>query len=296
MASSTPNAASMKKLAEPFPSEKIKQKRGQGGRTMSYISHGLVTERLNDVDPGWSSEVLTEHIYKDQSGRLHCEGVTISLTVNGVTRVEAGGPQRQDGFANEIKNAYSDALKRAAMRFGVALEMWESLVDAEYDEDAHPDFYGGQPDFPPTREWGPPQRQNTAPAERRQNTPQPQPSRPTRAVSPPQQANQYVGPGGVTEPQIRNLFRLGKKLGWSEDNFHQELFTAWGVESTKELTKQQASDWIKALKNEAGEEEEPAPQRRQQEPSFGGMAGPSEPTWMSAAPDVGEPGYDRHTA
>lgn len=131
----TPNVVNLKKLTEPFPPNKVKQKIGQGRRPMNYISHGLVTERLNDADPNWSSEIITEHTYKDGQGRIHCEGVTLALTVNGVTRVEAGGPQRQDGFTNEIKNAYSDALKRAAMRFGVALEMWESLLDAEGDED-----------------------------------------------------------------------------------------------------------------------------------------------------------------
>jgi hypothetical protein len=145
-----------RQLARPFPPEKVKQKRGQGGRTMDFISHGLVTERLNDADPSWASRVLAEHTYTDpQTGRLHCEGVTIELTVLGVSRVEAGGPQRQDGFANEIKNAYSDALKRAAMRFGVALGMWESLIDAEYDEDAHPDTSTPRAGTTPGREPAP---------------------------------------------------------------------------------------------------------------------------------------------
>lgn len=125
-------------LARDFAPDKIKQKRGQGGRTMTYISHGLITERLNDAAPGWSSTILQTYTTTDANGRLHCEGIELALTIDGVTRVEAGGPQRQDGFANELKNAYSDALKRAAMRFGVALRMWENLVDAEYDEDAHP--------------------------------------------------------------------------------------------------------------------------------------------------------------
>jgi len=299
----------MKKLAEPFPSEKIKQKRGQGGRTMSYISHGLVTERLNDVDPGWSSEVLTEHIYKDQSGRLHCEGVTISLTVNGVTRVEAGGPQRQDGFANEIKNAYSDALKRAAMRFGVALEMWESLVDAEYDEDVHPDYAPAlhEPEFRVSQM--PSQRQNTAPAERRQNTPQPQPQRPTQAVSPPQGQNRpQAGPGLISDRQIAYLFRLAGEVNLdkgvsNEDFVHGQVYARFTKASVRDLTKQEASIIIDAFQsNDLVDAVMPPPQRedqterRQQEPSFGGMAGPSEPAWMSAAPDVGEPGYDRHTA
>jgi hypothetical protein len=267
----------IKKLSEPFPKDKIKQKRSQGGRVMSYISHGLVTERLNEVDPNWSSHVLTEHIYTDQHGRLHCEGVTIALTVNHITRVEAGGPQRQDGFANEIKNAYSDALKRAAMRFGVALGMWESLVDAEYDEDVHPDYTPG--------EFIAPQRPNPPPTERRTNTPPPTQKTRTEPASRPQQAN---ATGDATEPQIRNLFRLGKKLGWTEDNFHEELFQTYEHTSVKALTRQQASDWIKVLKKAAGEDDEPAP-------SFGGMAGPAlqEPAFLSSAPDLGEPGNDR---
>lgn len=132
----------MQRLARAFPAEVVKVKPGRGGsKPLSYISHALVTERLNEVDPGWTWRVLTEHLYYDQGGAPHCAGVTVEMTVNGVSRVEAGGPQRQDGFTNEIKNAYSDAIKRAAMRFGVALYIWDSLVDAQDDDDAR-----GEPD------------------------------------------------------------------------------------------------------------------------------------------------------
>lgn len=124
-------------LEKPFPPDKVKTKPGRGrdGGRLSYISHGLITERLTDADPAWSSERIATHTYTGADGLLHCAGVEIALTVGGVTRVESGGPQRQDGFANEIKNSYSDALKRGAMRFGVALANWESLIDAEGDED-----------------------------------------------------------------------------------------------------------------------------------------------------------------
>jgi len=165
-----------KVLERPFPPEKVKQKRGQGNRQMSYISHGLVTERLNDADQNWESRTMATHIYTGADGMPHCAGVEIELTVDGVSRVEAGGPQRQDGFANEIKNSYSDALKRAAMRFGVALEMWESLLDAEGDEDyADP--------MPPER----PQRPQDAPS----GAPRYQAARaPDRPASGPQDAPQ----------------------------------------------------------------------------------------------------------
>jgi hypothetical protein len=157
----------MKKLAEPFPDAVVKQKPGRGNsRPLSYISHALVTERLNDVDPGWSWRTVNEHVYFDAGNVPHCAGVTVEMTVNGVSRVEAGGPQRQDGFANEIKNAYSDAIKRAAMRFGVALYIWDNLVDSQDDEDA-------QPAAPP-REMTPEQRERVD-AQHQRNT-QPPPS------------------------------------------------------------------------------------------------------------------------
>lgn len=145
----SPTTAAMRKaLEKPFPADKVKTKTGQGGRKMSYISHGLITERLNDTDPSWLSRHVATHAYTGPDGMLHCAGVEIEVTIGGVSRVEAGGPQRQDGFANEIKNAYSDALKRAAMRFGVALGMWETLVDAEGDEDYHPEGVPEQPAAP----------------------------------------------------------------------------------------------------------------------------------------------------
>lgn len=127
-------------LEKPFPADKVKTKTGQGGRKMSYISHGLITERLNDTDPSWSSRRIATHTYTGADGALHCAGVELELTVGGVSRVESGGPQpphpqRPTHFGDEIKNAYSDALKRAAMRFGVALGNWETLIDAEGDED-----------------------------------------------------------------------------------------------------------------------------------------------------------------
>ncbi len=245
-------------LSKPFPPEKVKQKRGQGNRTMNYISHGLVTERLNEADPGWSSEVLTEHIYKDQNGIPHCAGVTISLTVNGVTRVEAGGPQRQDGFTNEIKNAYSDALKRAAMRFGVALEMWESLLDAEGDED-----YDNAP-APQSR-----------PAVSVANFSRDASSVPLRPVERPQNGNgqqrPQAGPGQITEPQKRKVWAMSQQMGWTENNLHQFVFEQFQVEHTSGLSKQQASSLIDMLQMEL---EGPAEQG-----SFPGMPPADEPPY-----------------
>ncbi|TXH50934.1 MAG: DUF1018 domain-containing protein [Desulfurellales bacterium] len=224
-------------LSRPFPLEKVKQKRGQGNRTMNYISHGLVTERLNEADPNWSSEVVAEHIYHDSHGVPHCAGVTIRLTVHGVTRVEAGGPQRQDGFTNEIKNAYSDALKRAGMRFGVALEMWESLLDAEGDEDY--DEPGA------LHSATPPRAANVS------RFPQQGLERPVQAPqSDHGQQRPQAGPGAITDAQKRFLWKLTQQMGWDEHNLREFVAEQFHVDHVGKLSKQQASSLIDMLQME----------------------------------------------
>lgn len=155
----------MSALNANFPPNKVKIKPGPGGRKLKFISHGLVTERLNEAAPGWTSEITQTHTYTDQQGKLHCAGVQIRLClyrdgfeegVSLVCREEAGGPSRVEDFANEVKNACSDALKRAAMRFGVALSMWEDMIDSVGDDDydAPPSSgpYGKTPPRQPNQE------------------------------------------------------------------------------------------------------------------------------------------------
>lgn len=123
--------AMLKCLRRPFPEKEVQIKPGQGG--LKYISHGSVTARLLDCDPLWSSEILEEYRTPDEQ---HCLGVKMALTIGGHTRIEVGGTQRPGAnIVADLKNCYSDALKRCAMRFGVALEMWEHLIDSQDDED-----------------------------------------------------------------------------------------------------------------------------------------------------------------
>lgn len=83
---------------------------------IEYVGHAAVTDRLLSVDPGWNWQPLAFDaiglpVY-DQQG-----GLWIKLTVLGLTRLGYG-----DGATP--KERISDALRNAAMRFGVALDMW----------------------------------------------------------------------------------------------------------------------------------------------------------------------------
>jgi hypothetical protein len=80
---------------------------------------------------------MVERFIVGDGDKLHCLGGVMRLTIGGVTREEAGGPARLTTLADDLKNTYSDCLKRCAMRFGVALDLWESAE--ENDEDAQGD-------------------------------------------------------------------------------------------------------------------------------------------------------------
>ena len=113
-------------LRAPFPPETI-GKIPKGGALLDYVGHAAVTDRLLAVDPDWTWEPPT----KDELERLpNAEGMWIKLTVGGVTRFGWG-----DG--KNVKEWISDAIRNAAMRFGVALDLWskEDLQHAASSSD-----------------------------------------------------------------------------------------------------------------------------------------------------------------
>ena len=95
------------------------------GRAMSYLNHAIVTDRLIQVDPNWSWEPMGLNLNGtpmiDAVG-----GIWIRLTVCETTRIGYGASDPHQKGSDAIKSAISDAIKNAAMRFGVALDLWGS--------------------------------------------------------------------------------------------------------------------------------------------------------------------------
>ena len=132
------------KLREPFPPEVVgtlpkPYQKGSpvgdcsecGGRHglpavhLSFVGHAAVTDRLLTVDSAWNWEPLAYDVdglpATDAAG-----GMWIRLTVAGVSRLGYG-----DGPDPKVR--IGDAIRNAAMRFGVALDLWtkdelESLI------------------------------------------------------------------------------------------------------------------------------------------------------------------------
>jgi hypothetical protein len=112
-------AEDIKLLKSPFPRERIgvKQQAFNKEKTrvmlVPYLQHTDVADRLDEVDPSWSSQI-THEAY----GQGGC-AISMSLTIKGVTRANVGEGE-------EPKGAASDALKRCAMMFGVGRDFYDA--------------------------------------------------------------------------------------------------------------------------------------------------------------------------
>lgn len=108
---------------------------------LDYVGHAQVTARLLDVDPAWTWEPFAVDdnglpaLTRNSSGQPI--GLWIRLTVCDVTRLGFGELPAAKG-ADGVKEAIGDAIRNAAMRFGVALELWakSDLPTPESDQPA----------------------------------------------------------------------------------------------------------------------------------------------------------------
>lgn len=113
------------RLRLPFPPGLV-GKLPKGGTTLDYVGHGAVTDRLLSVDPSWNWEPLAstdDGLPRfDLDDRGNPIGLWIKLTVGGVTRLGYGSCS--SGQFEATKVLIGDAIRNAAMRFGVALDLW----------------------------------------------------------------------------------------------------------------------------------------------------------------------------
>lgn len=115
------NPEQAKALRAAFPKSAI-GKMPKGGVTLDFVGHAATTDRLLAVDPEWSWEPVA-YDPRGLPGIDEHGGLWIRLTVAGVTRLGYGDAGGKKG-PNAIKEAIGDAIRNAAMRFGVALDLW----------------------------------------------------------------------------------------------------------------------------------------------------------------------------
>ncbi len=125
----------LKELRKNVDPNLVKQREGwrdRNGNThyVDYVEWHTVADILDENAPNWS------HTIRDikQIGDIFT--VTVAITIDGVTREGLG-----TGFADSemgIKKAEHDALKRAAVKFGIARELYKKESDVIEREGAIP--------------------------------------------------------------------------------------------------------------------------------------------------------------
>ena len=115
-------SATLRELKKHVDPNLVKQREGWRDRNgnvqmVDYVEWHTVADILDDAAPNWA------HTVKDirQIGDLMT--VTVAITIDGVTREGIGTGLSQSEMG--IKKAEHDALKRAAVKFGIARELYK---------------------------------------------------------------------------------------------------------------------------------------------------------------------------
>lgn len=124
-------------LAAPFPASELKWKpqkvSGERALAVAYIDCRAVQNRLDDVlgIANWQEDIVPMG-----DGSALCK---LSLRISGewITRCDVGSPSQQPDEGDRRKAAVSDALKRAAVKFGVGRYLYAIPVQwCPYDAES----------------------------------------------------------------------------------------------------------------------------------------------------------------
>lgn len=119
--------ATLKELKKKVDPNLVRQREGWRDRngnvqTVDYVEWHTVADILDETAPNWAHEI------KDIRELGDFMIVTVAITIDGVTREGIGtGPNRSE---MGIKKAEHDALKRAAVKFGIARDLYKKEFDA----------------------------------------------------------------------------------------------------------------------------------------------------------------------
>lgn len=141
-------------LAAPFPPHEVKWKpqavKGSRALAIAYLDARAVQGRLDDVlgVDGWQDEYQVL-----QDGSVVC---TLKVLMGGdwLTKMDVGGMSEQPDGGDRLKAAFSDALKRAAVKFGVGRYIYR-LPQVWADYNPQTKRFTAPPALPPWAVPGP---------------------------------------------------------------------------------------------------------------------------------------------
>jgi len=142
-------------LAAPFDPREVKFKpavvNGNRALALAYVDARVIQDRLDDVlgVAGWQDEYECL-----PDGSVVCR-LRLRLGDEWITKMDVGGPSEQPDEGDRRKAAFSDALKRAAVKFGVGRYLYR-LPSQWVDYDPRKKQFAKTPTLPPSAIRQPP--------------------------------------------------------------------------------------------------------------------------------------------
>ena len=121
-------------LLSPFPQEIVRK--APAGKFGDYVPHAHYVERLRDSGIKYTWQC--EPVYGTHNGEKRIVGAKGTITIENmgsydgfgdVDTFKLGNAKFNDG--SNLKDAESDAFKRACMRFGLGVELWSGSKQSE---------------------------------------------------------------------------------------------------------------------------------------------------------------------
>jgi len=144
----TPDVESLtQQLLAPFATNEVKFKpaviTGNRALALPYVDARVIQDRLDEVlgVAGWQDEYECL-----PDGSVVCR-LRLRLGAEWITKMDVGGPSEQPDEGDRRKAAFSDALKRAAVKFGVARYLYR-LPPLWVDWDAQKKKFVKDPQLP----------------------------------------------------------------------------------------------------------------------------------------------------
>lgn len=221
-------------LSVPFAAHEVKFKpqavKGNRAMATAYIDARLVQDRLDDVlgVEGWQDEY---NLLPD--GSVVCK-LQLNLGGRWVSKMDVGSPSEQPDGGDRLKAAFSDALKRAAVKFGIGRYLYR-LPASWCDYDLVKRQFTSTPQLPA---WAlPPGDQQS---QGRQQTPAAGPQR-TQQQKPAKKAEPPKPYESVEDMQAR----VAKLDAWlvSDRKAQPNLLKAWLVECGKQAGYAAPEEW-----------------------------------------------------
>lgn len=206
----------------------------RGNIDLAYLGHAAVTDILLGHDPEWDWEPLAwtdrgmPAVVLDKDGWP--VGLWIRLTVHGHSRLGYG--TCRPGKEDAIKELIGDALRNAAMRFGVAVSLWakEEWADQGISrKEVSASTGGSRSGAGPSGDQRDPEDNGPGPGN---VTPLPKPTKEDIARHP---------AGGPSLPPDQAIAARAQKLGLADEERRQaiSIVTAGRTESGKDVRPQE---------------------------------------------------------